>query len=76
MNITQITQDVKTGATVAGGTTATGVGTWFEYIPSDIGKLATVIGLVLSLVLIYVHLRKGRLERDILKERLKKLQKL
>jgi len=68
-------QDIKIGAAVSGGTTATGISTWFEYIPADIGKLATLIGIVLSIVLIYVHLKKGRLERALLKEQLRKAKK-
>lgn len=71
MNITQMVQDVKTGATVGIGTAATGVSTWFEWIPSDIGKLAALVGLVLSCVLIYIHWKKGRLERALLHEQLK-----
>ena len=45
----------KLGIGMAAATTTSGVGTWFNYIPDDIGKLAALVGGVLSLVLIGVH---------------------
>ncbi len=77
--LTQVTTDIKTAATVATGTTGTGLGTILDLIPSDIGKLATVIGIILSSVLIFTHIRKGaieyrktKLEIKILEEKAKK----
>jgi len=67
-------EDVKTAVAVATGTTATGVSTWLEYIPDDIGKLATVVGVILSIVLIYSHIKKGRLERRKLELEIRKLE--
>jgi hypothetical protein len=64
-------QSPKVGAGTAITTTGTGIGTIFDYIPDDIGKLATLIGIVLSLVLIRIHLVKleiAKLERDKLKD--------
>jgi len=65
----------KTTAAVATGTTATGFGTMFDWIPSDIGRLAALVGIVLSCVLIFInvaaHLRNARrAELDIAKIRL------
>lgn len=37
------------------GTSAAGAGTWFDFIPSDIGKLASVIGIILTTMLIGVN---------------------
>ena len=54
--------DPKTAALVSVATTGTGISTVLELIPDDIGKLATVIGIILSSVLIYTHYRKGRSE--------------
>lgn len=72
--MTNIIQDTKTALTVATGTTGVGVSSWLDWIPDDIGKLATLVGIALSLVLIYVQLRKGRLERQKLKIELEVLQ--
>lgn len=47
---------------VAGSTTATGLSTWLNLIPSEIGKLATVVGIILSITLIVMHVRKMRQE--------------
>lgn len=52
----------KIAATVSAMTTGTGLSTVFDLIPNDIGKLATVVGIILSSVLIYTHWRKGRIE--------------
>ena len=54
--------DVKTAALVSTTTAGTGLGTVLNLIPDEIGKLATLVGIVLSTVLIYTHWRKGRSE--------------
>jgi hypothetical protein len=54
----------KIASAVASVTTGTGIGTIFDLIPDDIGKLATLIGILLSSVLIYTHWRKGRIEYE------------
>lgn len=76
MNLQHTMDNPKIAAVVSAVTTGTGVGTWLDYIPDDIGKLATVTGIVLSSVLIYTHLRKSnheaaraRLELAILEEK-------
>ncbi len=67
-------QDVKTAVVVATGTTGAGVSSWLELIPNDIGKLATIAGIILSIVLIYSHIGKGRLERRKLELEIRKLE--
>lgn len=70
--------DGKVGAGVAAGTTGSGLmTTWLSFIPDEIGKVATVTGIILSLVLIVVHLqkmrydsRKARLEIEQMKWRM------
>jgi hypothetical protein len=64
---------------VASGTTVTGLSTWLNLIPSEIGKLATVVGIVLSITLIVMHVRKMRqearesaLREEILREQLRR----
>ena len=80
-NVVEIAQNIKVAGAVAAGTTASGVGSAFEMIPDDIGKLAALVGAILSVVLIYVHVRKwwlerrkGRLEVQILREKLKQVK--
>ena len=67
------------GHAVAGGTLTTGVATWLNLIPNEIGKLATLVGIVLSLVLIVMHIRKMRhdsaeseLRRELLRLKIQK----
>lgn len=64
---------------VASGTTVTGLSTWLNLIPSEIGKLATVVGIILSITLIVMHVRKMRqearesaLREEILREQLRR----
>ena len=62
----------KTAATVAGSTTTVGLGEVFQWIPSDIGRLAALGGFILTCVLIYVNVlaaRKTQMELDELKRR-------
>jgi len=58
----QLATNPKIASAVSAATTGTGLGTVFDLIPNDIGKLATLVGIVLSTVLIYTHWRKGRIE--------------
>jgi len=51
-----------TSYVVSASTTATGLSTWLNLIPSEIGKLATVVGIILSITLIVMHVRKMRQE--------------
>ena len=53
------------GSILATSTTTVGAVQWFGWIPDDIGKFASLAGIVatlcgaaLSLVLVYVHLKK------------------
>ena len=72
--IQEIVVSPKPAIAVAMSTTGTGMGTIFDLIPDDIGKLATLIGIILSTVLIYTHSRrmmmdakKDKLQLEILK---------
>lgn len=68
--IQELAHNPKIAAGVSTVTTGTGLGTVLDFIPDDIGKLATLIGIVLSFILIRVHwagLKKVQLEVSILK---------
>lgn len=60
--MTNFLHDVNVGVTTAAGTIGTGLATALNWIPDDIGKLATLVGIILSVVLIWNHWRKGRNE--------------
>lgn len=51
--------DTRIAAPIATLTAATGVAEWMKWIPNDIGKLATLVGIILSVVLIISHTTKG-----------------
>lgn len=70
MSISEIASSTKAGATIAAGTGL--MGQVLDLIPNDITKLATVVGICLSLVLIYVQYRnaqKTNLEIEILRRK-------
>lgn len=62
--LSELAQNPKIATLVSTVTTGTGLGTFLDVIPNDIGKLATLVGIVLSSVLIYTHWRKGRIEYE------------
>jgi len=68
LNVKEVIQELatnpKTASVVSTLTTSTGIVTILDLIPNDIGKLATVVGIILSTVLIYTHWRKGRIEYE------------
>lgn len=53
---------VKTAATAGVTTASAGVGTWFDVIPDDIGKLASLVGICLTVVLLVFHIKRGLLD--------------
>ncbi len=60
--LAQHVTSVKTAVVAGGATTGTGLSTWFDVIPDDIGKFASLIGICLTGVLIVFHVRKGLLD--------------
>lgn len=53
--------DTRVSGAVAGATTTLGATKswgWLEFIPDDVGKLATLVGVILTIVLIVVQLVK------------------
>lgn len=62
--VEQVVASPKIASGVSAITTGSGVGTFLDLIPDSIGKLATLIGIILSLVLIYTHWRRGRIEYE------------
>jgi len=76
MNVKEIAHEIinspKVATIVVGSTAGTGAGSILDWIPDDIGKLAVLISIILSMVLIPVHLvklKKERLELKILKQK-------
>lgn len=70
MSVTELASSTKAGATIAAGTGV--MGQILDIIPNDISKLATLVGICLSLVLIYVQYRnvqKTNLEIEILRRK-------
>lgn len=80
-------EHLLTSTKVATGTAATTVATsatasWLGWIPDVLGILATFGGLILSIVLIYIHVNKNQreseewhLKEQILKEKLKQARR-
>jgi uncharacterized membrane protein YfcA len=62
--VNNLVNDIKVAWATVMGTIGSGMGTALEMIPNDIGKLATLVGIILSSVLIYTHFRKGRIEYE------------
>ncbi len=60
MNVNSLMNDVKVAATVALSGMGTGLSMFLALIPNDIGKLASLVAIVLTAVLIRNHLRNGR----------------
>lgn len=60
--VQEVANNPKVAGIVASSTFGSGLGTVLDLIPDDIGKLATLVGIILSSVLIYTHWRKGRIE--------------
>ena len=78
-NTSSIVESFRTAFMVASATVASGAATLLEKIPTDIGKIASSLGIVLTCVLIYVHVsrelrerRKYALEEQLLQRQIAK----
>lgn len=58
----KILTDTKVAGSIGATTVGTGIADWLQWIPDDIGKLATVVGILLSLVLILTHCLRAAME--------------
>ena len=54
--------DIKIAWVTAGATMSTGLATVIDMIPKDIGTYASILGMILTSVLIVTHWRNGRIE--------------
>lgn len=59
-----VSSNNKFASIIATVTTGAGVGEWLNFIPDDIGKLASVAGIGLSISLIWTHLWRTRMEHE------------
>ena len=69
-------QSPKTAATVAGMTTGSGILTVLEWLPANIGSVASIVGIVLSSVMIFIHLKQHFLKMRIMQKELEETKLL
>lgn len=62
-HLTHLATSPKVATAVTTATAGTGMGTILDLIPDDIGKLAVLVGIVLSSLLIYSHSLTVRVTR-------------
>ena len=67
MDINHTLHSIKLAWTSAITTLGVGLGTIMDFIPDDIGKLASVLGIVLTTILIINHWRMGAMQRENLR---------
>lgn len=74
-SINAASQNPKIAATVSTSTIGSGIATMLEWIPLEIGKLSILIGIILSLVLIYTHLKQHVVKMRLMEQELKNRKK-
>lgn len=71
--VMDLASNAKVGIVTAASTTGSGIGTVLNWIPDDIGKLATLVGLIVSCIVGYAHWRlaqKTKTETELLRKEL------
>ena len=63
-HIRDLLGNIKAAATIAATTTASGLSTVVGWIPEDIGKLASFVGIILTIIMIN-YWRKNSILKDI-----------
>ena len=69
-------QSPKTALTVSTATTGSGVLTVLEWIPQNIGSVASMVGIILSSVMIFIHLKQHFLKMRIMQKELEETKLL
>lgn len=64
MSVNSLLTNPKTSSVVSTSTVASGLGTWIDLIPNDIGKVASLVGLILTLIVMYCNLLKNAREEQ------------
>jgi len=70
----QFGQSPKIAAVASAMTAGTGISTVLDFIPGDIGKLASLVGIGLSIILIRLHMiniQKGKIELEMKRNELR-----
>ena len=62
--IVQLATDGKVAATTALITTSTGISSWLDFIPDDIGKLGTLVGFSATIIFTYIQIKKYKLDQQ------------
>ena len=68
-------QSPKIATTVSIATTGSGISTFLEIVPAYAGTVATLMGIILSSVLIVTHLKKHKLEMRLLNRKLEEAER-
>jgi hypothetical protein len=74
VEVAQVMSDPKIAISVASSTAASGVSLWAGWIPDDVGKIAALLGAVLSLVVITTTIATFRCTKRRLELECQKLQ--
>ena len=69
-------QSPKTAVTVSTATIGSGTLTVLEWIPANIGSIASMVGIILSSVMIYIHLKQHFLKMKLLQKELEETKLL
>ena len=60
--VVKVVEGTKSAVITSAGTVGISVGTILDYIPDSIGKLGAIVGVILSIVLIVIHIRRHKLD--------------
>lgn len=74
MTTSDLLNNLKLAWVTAVGTASTGTATLMEWIPTDVGKIASLFGVILTIVLIRLHWRNGNAKYELTKLESKELQ--
>lgn len=73
-HVVNVAVNAKTAVVVSAATTGTGAATYLKGMDEWTGVIATMVGIILSSVLIIVHWRRGKLEGQKIKLEIEALQ--
>lgn len=72
--IERFVTDARAAIGTAAATISTGTASWLDLIPDNIGKLATLLGIILTAILIVTHTYKLKRDRDLHRKEMRLLE--
>jgi NADH:ubiquinone oxidoreductase subunit K len=73
--VKDVAEKPLTAVFAAGATTGTGISQVFEFMPMIVGSIASIVGIIITILIYKMNSRKNKLEMKLMKAKLEQIEK-